>query len=298
MRRSRSPWLHLALFVATLATTTTVGALHYESFLQDFGAQVPPAVDTWTWLVRGFYYSGTILGILGAHELGHYAACWYYGVDATLPYFLPAPFVLTGTLGAVIRIRAVFPSKAVLFDVAAAGPLAGFAVLVPALVIGLRLSTIAPLPSDFSGVSLGEPLLFQAATWLVWGTIPDEQSLNIHPMVFAAWFGLFATAANLLPFGQLDGGHISYAVAGRRATLISLGTVLAAVALTVYSLSWLLVTALMVLMLVLLGPRHPRVADEAVPLDPARRWIAVITLVVFALCFTPSLIEPYELLPR
>jgi membrane-associated protease RseP (regulator of RpoE activity) len=294
-RRPDRVWLHVALLVATAATTTLAGALHYLAFIVDFGAR-EPQIGWAALLVKGTSYSATILGILGAHEMGHYLACRYYAVEASLPYFIPAP-LLTGTLGAVIRIRQAFPSKAVLFDIAVAGPIAGFVVLVPALFIGLSLSTVARLPEDFSGYSLGEPLLFQLAAWLVWGPIPDGYSLNIHPIVFAAWFGLFATAVNLLPFGQLDGGHISYAALGRRATAISICTVIIAIALTVYSQSWLLVTALMLVMVFVMGARHPRVIDEAEPLDPARRWIAIAAVVIFVLCFTPNLIEVYELIP-
>src|SRR5882724_10255632 len=126
-------------------------------------------------LLRGFWYSATILAILGCHELGHYFACRYYDVDASLPYFLPVPPpMLSGTLGAFIRIREPIPSKRMLFDIGIAGPIAGFLVAVPALFIGVAMSHVAHLPADFSGLELGEPLLFKVAEWLFWGTIPDS----------------------------------------------------------------------------------------------------------------------------
>ena len=179
-RRGR-PWVNLALFLATVASTTYIGAGHYRGFASDYAF---PLTAPWV-LWRGLWYSATILAILGAHELGHYYACRYYRVDASLPYFLPAPF-LTGTLGAVIRIRQVIPTKRMLFDIGVAGPIAGFIVAVPALFLGLGLSNVLPLPGEFVGFSLGEPPLFRFAAWLVWGTAPDGYSLNLHPVALAA----------------------------------------------------------------------------------------------------------------
>jgi len=287
-------WVHAAWFLATLVMTTLVGMAHYASFLSGFDGPSPPLTLSLVW--NGFWYSGTLLAILGAHEMGHYVMCRRHQVDATLPYFLPAPLPLTGTVGAFIKIREGFPSKAVLFDIGVGGPIAGFVVLVPALVIGLALSHVTRLPESFDGLSLGEPLLFKFVSWLQFGTIPDGYSINLHPMAFAAWFGLIATALNLMPFGQLDGGHIAYAVLGRRATLVSLATIGVAVGLTMSSMSWLFVTLLMLAMLFTIGARHPRVPDEHVPLDRARLWIAFASLVIFILCFTAAPIEPYKLI--
>ena len=294
-RRRRRPWIHLTLFLLTVATTTGVGALHYAGFAADFGASLPPF--TAGLLLQGLWYSGTILAILGCHEMGHYLACRYYGVDASLPYFLPAP-ILTGTLGAFIRIREPLTSKRVLFDVGVAGPIAGFVVAVPALFLGLALSRLVPLPADFTGLSLGEPLLFRAAAWLIWGTPPEGMSINMHPMAFAAWFGLLATALNLFPIGQLDGGHISYAVLGRASTWVTFGAVGGAFVLTWFSSSWLVWTGLLVVMLFLFGPRHPRTVDEHLPLDRGRLAIAALAFLIFVVCFTPAPIEVIELLPR
>lgn len=295
-RRFQHSWSrHVLLFLLTLATTTLVGAEHYGAFASDFQRRAPQ-FDWATWLISGFWYSGTLLAILGAHEMGHYLYCRRYSVDATLPYFLPAPLPLTGTLGAVIRIREPFPNRTVLFDIGVAGPLAGFAVLVPALFYGLTLSEIVPMPTEGSGLALGEPLLFQWAAHLVFGTVADGYGLNAHPMVFAAWFGMLATALNLLPFGQLDGGHITYATLGRLSTPISVVTVAVAIAMTFVSTSWLFMSIMMLVMLIVLGPRHPRVIDEFEPLGPGRRAIAVLALLVLAVCFTPVPIEPYDLI--
>jgi membrane-associated protease RseP (regulator of RpoE activity) len=245
-------------------------------------------------LLGGFWYSGTILLILGAHELGHYFACRYYQVDASRPFFIPMPMPLTGTLGAFIKIREPIPTKRMLFDIGAAGPFGGFLFAVPALFLGVAMSEVVRLPDKVVGLELGEPLLFQAAAWLMWGSIPEGYSLNLHPMGFAAWFGLFATALNLFPIGQLDGGHISYAVLGRRSTSVTIGSIGVAICLTFFSMSWLVWTFLLVAMTLAMGPRHPRTADEDIPLDRPRVWLAVAAFIIFVICFTPTPIEPTE----
>jgi membrane-associated protease RseP (regulator of RpoE activity) len=294
--RERRPWKHVLLFVLTVVTTTYVGGLHYALFQTNFSPG-PVDVSTGTLFRTGFWYSLSILAILGTHEFGHYFACRYYGVDASLPYFLPAPLPLTGTLGAFIRIRQTIPGKRELFDIGIAGPIAGFLVALPVLFLGMAMSRVVALPPATDGiVELGEPLLFQGAAWLVFGPIPAGYSINMHPMGFAAWFGLLATALNLFPIGQLDGGHISYAVLGRKSTAVTLATVLCLIALSFLSSSWIVWTVLTVVMLLAFGPRHPRTFDEEVPLDRARLWLAFFALVMFVLCFTPAPIEPFQLL--
>lgn len=288
-------WLHLTLLILTIVSTTLVGAEHYASFISDFGRR-PVDAGAADLLVNGLWYSGTILLILGTHELGHYLACRYYQVDATLPFFLPLPLPPTGTLGAVIKIREPFPNKRVLFDIGAAGPFAGFAVVVPALFIGIALSPVVVLPEKIIGYSLGEPFLFKAATWLTWGSIPDGYSLNLHPLAFAAWFGLIATSVNLIPFGQLDGGHICYAVLGRRSTAVTIASVCIAAALTFVSSNWVVWTALMLAMMLAVGPRHPHTLNESIPLDRTRVWLAAAAMIIFVMCFTYNPIEPLELL--
>jgi membrane-associated protease RseP (regulator of RpoE activity) len=282
------------LFALTVVSTTLVGAEHYAGYLAEFRSEAPP-LSLSRYLLGGLVYSFTILGILGAHEMGHYVACRIYRVDASLPYFLPAP-LLVGTMGAFIRIRQTIPNKRALFDIGVAGPIAGFVVAAPALVIGLALSNTARIPEAFSGFELGEPLLFRITAWLFFADVPSGYSINLHPIGFAAWFGLFATALNLFPVGQLDGGHIAYAVLGRRATYVTLAAGLSAVLLTFVSRSWLFPAIMMVVMIVLFGPRHPRTADEAEPLDRGRLLVALFALIIFVLCFTPAPIEIVDLI--
>ena len=292
-RQPNHPWLHFVLFLATVFSTMYMGSLHYAGFVTDFVQDAPSPS-----FLQGAWYSVTILAILGTHEMGHYLACRYYGVDASLPYFIPAPpVILTGTLGAVIRIRQRVPTKRMLFDIGAAGPIAGFAVAVPALALGLSLSRVVPLPDDFVGFTLGEPLLFQFVAWLIWGSAPEGYTLNLHPVGLAAWFGLLVTAINLFPIAQLDGGHISYATLGSRSTAVTLGTTVVIIVLAiVVSLSWAFWALMMVVMLIAFGAKHPPTLDDHVPLDDRRRWIAFGTLVIFVLCFTPAPIEVTDLI--
>jgi membrane-associated protease RseP (regulator of RpoE activity) len=302
MPASRPPervWKYVALFVLTLLTTTLVGIDHYASFLSGFRSIDLP-FSLWQLAIRGLWYSLSILAILGAHEFGHYYACRYYGVDASLPYFLPVPFVLTGTLGAFIRIRQQIPTKRALFDIGIAGPIAGFVVLVPVLMIGMYLSQVIQVPKDFKGpvYELGEPLLFKAIAWLTFGPVPEGYTVNMHPVAFAAWFGMLATTLNLFPIGQTDGGHVSYAVLGRFSTILSFGTLACLVGLSFISLSWIVWTVLMAAMLVLIGPRHPRTIDDHVPLDRARMWIAAFGLAIFIVCFSPVPAELVDLVAR
>ncbi len=290
------PWRYVWLFVLTVLSTTFAGVGHYGSFYLGFsGGDLP--FSAWELAARGLWYSVSVLAILGCHEMGHYFACKYYGVAASRPYFLPMPLLLTGTLGAFIRIRQPIQRKRELFDIGIAGPIAGFVVAVPLLFIGVYLSRIDEIPRDFQGnlFWLGEPLLFKAAVWLTFGPIADGFTVTMHPMAFAAWFGLIATALNLFPIGQLDGGHISYAVLGRKSSAVTIVMVMCLIGLAFWSLSWAVWAALTVLMLILFGPHHPRTADEAVPLDPGRKLLAVFAVIMFILCFTPAPIEPLDI---
>ena len=300
--RRRDPlWRYVVLFLLTLLSTTAVGTAHYQSFYRGFSIVPVPMAFNWIeLLVRGLWYSVPILAILGCHEMGHYYACRYYGVEASRPYFLPMPLVLTGTLGAFIRIRQPIQTKRQLFDIGIAGPIAGFLVAVPVLFAGMYLSKVVELPRNLHGsvLWLGEPLLFKAAVWLKFGAVPEGFTVNMHPVAFAAWFGMLATSLNLFPIGQLDGGHISYAVLGRKSTTVTLVMVACLIGLTFWSLSWAVWAGLTVLMLFVFGPRHPRTADEDEPLDSGRMWLAIFAVVMFILCFTPAPIEPMDLVTR
>ena len=288
-------WLHILLLLATIATTTIVGGMHYAAFASDFG-NTQVELTTYDLLINGLWYSATVLTILGCHELGHYLACRYYDVDASLPFFIPflipIPIFQTGTFGAFIRIREPIPSKRMLFDIGIAGPIAGFVIAVPALFIGMAMSNVLPVPEMMDGINLGEPLLLKLAARLLLGTLPHGYDVNLHPMSVGAWFGLIATSLNLFPIGQLDGGHISYAVLGRRSSHVTLVMIAGALVLTWFSPSWMVWTGLMVVMLFVFGRHHPRTFDEEVPLDTRRKWLALFAVVMFVLCFTPAPIQP------
>ncbi|HEY6214312.1 MAG TPA: site-2 protease family protein [Vicinamibacterales bacterium] len=279
-------WLHALLFVLTIVSTTAIGSLHYLGFVSAVAGRMPrmsvPAI-----LVHGFWYSGTVLGILGCHELGHYLACRYYNIDASLPFFLPIPLPPSGTLGAFIRIREPIPLKRMLFDIGIAGPIAGFLVAVPTLFIGVAMSRVMHVSDASAGTPLGEPLLLKLASHLLWGNIPEGYDLNTHPMAFGAWFGLLATALNLFPIGQLDGGHISYTVLGRKSSTVSLVGVAAGIVMSFISPTWIVWTVLMIAMLRVFGRHHPRVIDEDVPLDRSRMILAAVALIIFIVCFIP-----------
>jgi membrane-associated protease RseP (regulator of RpoE activity) len=281
---------HVVLFVLTLVTTTLAGAYFYGSYASELG-NVTPEISTSSLLLHGLWYSGGVLAILGAHEFGHYFACRYYGVNASLPYFiplwLPLPVPMPGTLGAVIRIRQPIASKRQFFDIGIAGPIAGFLVILPVLAFGMSQSTVVTLPENFVGLQFGEPLLFRLAAQCFHGSLPDGQSLNVHPAAWAAWFGLLATALNLCPVSQLDGGHISYAVFGRASSAITLVVTACMIGLTIYSGAYFLWTVLVVAMLYFMGRHHPRTSDEAEPLDPPRLWLAAFAGAMLLLSFTP-----------
>jgi membrane-associated protease RseP (regulator of RpoE activity) len=284
-------WLHALLFLLTLTTTTLVGRLHYLSYAADFGRRNARAD-----ILDGLWYSLTILAILGAHEFGHYVMCRRYNVDASLPYFIPLLFpggvpIQTGTLGAVIRIRQAFPTRQALFDIGVGGPIGGFLVLVPAFFIGLALSNVVVVPKNIPLINLGEPLLFKAGVKLMFGDVPSGSTVNMHPMVFASWFGMLATALNLLPFGQLDGGHLTYATLRRWATPLSLITVGAGLVMTLFTKSWMVFTFMMMVMLIVFGPRHPTVIYEDEPLPTSRYWIAAFALLMLILCISPVPME-------
>ncbi len=286
-------WLvHGGCLFATFVVTTFFGGWHYLEFLVDLG-QPPPgldAADAWFWF-GGLWFSLPVLAILGAHEAGHYVACRRYGVDASWPYFLPAPLPLSGTFGAFIRIRDVIPHTRALFDIGAAGPFAGFVVAVPLLGLGLWLSRLVPVPEHLEMLALGEPLIYQAVQHAIWGALPDDQLLHLHPVARAAWFGLLATALNLFPLAQLDGGHVAYAVFGAKARWITLATAATILALTLVSSSWIAWAVLVVVVLAVAGPSHPPTADDRTPLGRRRTALAFAAAVVLALCFTPAPVE-------
>ena len=288
--------LHIGLFIVTLITATLAGADSYASFVSEFGRR--PVVFDSSLILGGLWYSGTFLAILGAHEAGHYLYCRYYGLDASLPYFIPLPplLTITGTLGAVIRIREPFRTRTELFDVGIAGPVAGLVVLIPALFYGFTLSNIVPEPTSGTLTYFGEPLLFQWVAQLVMGTVPAGSTINVHPVVWGCWFGLFATALNLLPFGQLDGGHIVYAVFGDRiAKMVSAGTALGLAGMIALSITWVVPTVMLLAMWRFIGLGHPVPMNPYEPLSNGRRAFALVALIALIVCFTPTPIRIEDL---
>jgi len=281
--------LPLALFFATLATTLWVGgalgiAAASPELFGGAGAQLSAADWIWTWIVHGAPYSLSLLSILFAHEMGHWLAARAWGVQATLPYFLPMPLTLVGTRGAFIRVRSPFPHRRALLDVGLAGPFAGFVVALPLLAYGVSASR--PGVGDAGDLQFGEPIAFRFFAALFGPTLAEGEVLYLSPVGLAAWFGLLLTAINLLPMGQLDGGPALYALFRGRARKLSRGVVLAMAPLALLSPTWL-VWALLAL---LFGAwrAHPPTLDDEAPLPPNRRWVAFAALLVLVVCFTPE----------
>ena len=228
-------------------------------------------------LQAGLSFSLPLIVILLAHELGHYFACLYYQLDATLPYFLPVPTFI-GTFGAFIRIRSIIYSRTVLFDVGIAGPLAGFVVLMPFLFYGVWMSHVSPA-AHMGDLVFGTPLLLRWFESIFFPGVAPE-AIYLHPMARAAWVGLFATALNLLPIGQLDGGHIVYSLNSRWAPRISLAAIVMLIPLGYFYPPWWG----WAVVLYFFGRRHPQIHDDF-PLNPQRRMFALLALVIFAACF-------------
>jgi len=236
-----------------------------------------------TYFVGGPLYSLSVISILLAHEMGHYFMSRKYGIPVTLPYFLPFPFSPFGTFGAIIRMKGVFINKKVLFDIGVAGPLSGFVVAIPFIIIGINLSTIQSVTGNTSYFQLGDPLIFKIVQRSLIGDIPKGSDLVLHPFGYAGWVGLFVTALNLLPVGQLDGGHIVYAVCGEKSKWIFGATIAALGAFSIfYNPGWLM----LVIILLIFGMRHPQTFDAETELDGKRKIIAFIILIIFLLSFT------------
>jgi Zn-dependent protease len=285
----RRVWVHIALLLATFITTMAVGSRIQRNFEHQqptfsFSEDSPFFPVSWighpSELLPGLPFSLTLMFILLAHEMGHYLYARHYRVYATLPYFVPFPSLI-GTLGAFIRIKSPIPSRAALFDIGIAGPIAGFIPACVALVAGLSLShPIAA--SDTSSLQLGFPLAFHLAARILHITTP-LRALSLHPVATAAWVGMFATALNLLPGGQLDGGHILFSLSPPIHRTVSFLTVLALIPLGKYFWTgWLLWAVLLAMTM-----RHPPVPREPAVSGP-RRLVALFGALMFILSFTPA----------
>ncbi len=266
-------WVNLLLLVATILTTLFVGALH---------AGKDPFSDFRN-IISGIPFSIGIIMILGSHELAHYLVARHYGVDVTPPYFLPVPHPMTGTMGAFIKIRSPVPSKTALVRVGVAGPLTGFLVAIPVTIIGLALSKVRLIPSDIPLLRLGSPLIFELISKVLHGAPPPGFDILLHPLAFAGWLGMFVTALNLLPVGQLDGGHIAYAVLGKRYRIFSVVVIVGLLGLGIFWMGW----PFWAFIATILGLRHPPPLDNITPLDKVDFLLVLLALIILIVTFTP-----------
>jgi len=271
------PRTNIILFLLTVLSTLVAGSGAFFAF--------DPLAEPRR-LLEGVPFAFTLLAILGTHEFGHYFTARAYGASVSLPYFIPAPPpLLFGTLGAIIRMRSPARDRNSLFDIAAAGPLAGLVVALPALWIGLGWSKVAAVPSGGS-VTFGDSLLMRFMTWLVFGPLPPGHDVFVHPVALAGWVGLFVTALNLFPVGQLDGGRIAYALFGARHRQISIATFLALLALGAVTGSgnWFVWAFLLFFVM---GFRHQPPLDDLSPLSPGRYAVGFFCLLLLVLLIPP-----------
>jgi membrane-associated protease RseP (regulator of RpoE activity) len=296
----RRYWLHALLFLATVFSTLCIGArlqYNFDHHLPAISSDSSDMLDYWPWqwalqgwqyLKLGLPFSLSLLGILTAHEFGHYFFCVKRKVYATLPFFIPAP-TLIGTFGAFIRIKSPIRSRSDLFDIGISGPIAGFIVAVPVLFFGLMLSMPMPVGIKASDISFGTPLIFELMHRLLaaLGNATNANfalsSLYLHPMAMGAWVGMFATSLNLLPGGQLDGGHIIFAVKPRLHRPITLLAIVVLLPLSWYCWAGWLLWAIVLRMT---GDQHPEVPHQP-PLDKKRLWLAAFALVMLVLTLSP-----------
>ncbi len=277
---------HIALYMLTFLSTTLTGMT-----MTDMAGLAG--------LLTALSYSLPVMLILTAHELGHYIFARLYGVPVTLPYFIPMPFISPfGTMGAFIRMKGLPPDRRSLFDIAFWGPAMSFIFSIPFLIGGLWLSEVRRVPAEFSGLVFGDSLLIKIATFFIFD-VPPGYEVYIHPMAFAAWAGLFVTAINLFPIGQLDGGHIAYAVFGKRQKEVGYLFLAILLLLSFEFTGWFL----WVLILIFMGVVHPPLPSEYfhyLPLDQGRKRLALLSGLILLFCFVPNPIRheapvPHEL---
>lgn len=272
-KRQRLPIIPVLLFAVTLLTTLGAGALQQG---------VNPFEDP-AGLLKGVPFSFTLLLILGSHEFGHYYLARRNNVETTLPFFIPAPSII-GTFGAVIRMKSPIMDRRSLLEIGAAGPLIGVIVTLPVLVLGLYLSKVEPIPSE-GVITLGSSALLGLLSYVVHGPLPEGMDVIFHPFAFSGWIGLLVTSLNLMPVGQLDGGHVAYALFGSRQKQIAwiFMVILVVLGLT-GSVGWLVWAAILYF---LVGVKHPPVYYEWIPLDRRHKVIGWVTILIFAATFTP-----------
>ncbi len=293
-------WLNVLLFVITACSTFYVGlswSLNYKhaDILAQNSEFSPDLSLIFSSEVIGLsiIYTAVLLGILLGHEFGHFLACRYYRINATLPYFIPFPNLI-GTMGAFIKIKSPIKKKHQLFDIGIAGPLTGFILAVPALVYGLSLSKVVPsIAAKEGSFMLGDPLLLKIIAGMIFKNIPPNSAIFFHPVAFAGWVGLLVTALNLFPIGQLDGGHVSYALLGKKSRYVARVFLAAFFVLAIFLWAGWLILALLI---IFLGMKHPAIEDEAEPLSQGRKIIAYVIVLIFILSFIPDPIKGYSLI--
>ncbi len=278
--------VNVLLFALTCVSTLAAGWMFAGSETFDALRNAPGL----TRFLAGLPFAGTLLAILGVHEFGHYFTARYHGAEVSLPYFIPAPPpLLFGTLGAIIRMRSPARDRNALFDIAAAGPLAGLAIALPAVLIGLAWSRLVPIPPE-GRVIFGDSLLMSWLTHVYFGAIPHGMMIFTHPIVDAAWAGFFVTALNLIPVGQLDGGRIAYALFGQQHRAVGIATFIGVLLLGVLtgSANWFVWA---VLLFFLVGFRHGPPLDDLTPLSPWRRAVGWLCMALLVLLIPPVPIE-------
>jgi len=287
--KGKPQWVNIVLFITTIFTTMLSGSLLFiEGENLTLGKLIGEMLS-YENLFRGLiFFSIPLLAILGIHELGHYFASRRHGVAASLPFFIPLPpnpLLPLGTMGAVISMREPIPDRRTLLDIGVAGPIAGFIVSIPVLIIGLALSSVVSLSEIPQGsVMLGDNLVIMIFSRIMFN-VPSGYTISLHPTAFAGWVGLLVTAINLLPAGQLDGGHVARAVLREKHRYISFATVITLAIMTFMGLgNWLLMILLLVF---LLGTEHPPALNEYISLDLKRKILALLALIIFILSFPP-----------
>ena len=270
--------IHWVLFISTIFTTLLAGAMMEGALVFSKPLEI----------LKGFPFSITLMLILGTHEFGHYYYAQKHKVEATLPYFLPAPpfLFLIGTFGAFIKIKSPIYKKDALLQIGAAGPIAGFIIAVPALLIGLKLSNVVEKVDINNAIMLGDSLLMKFLTWMTYPNLLETQDIMLHPMAFAGWIGLLVTMLNLLPIGQLDGGHIAYAMLGKKQNIFGKLAFIALIPLSFISLNWLFWGLL--IFFLMRSAKHPPIHDINIPLSKFNKRIGYICLIIFILCFIPA----------
>ena len=279
-KKPRSVWINIILLIATIFTTTLAGALQWVDIDQVDWMNMFAMSYLWQGLI---FFSVPLLLILGVHEMGHYYASKKHHVDASLPYFipLPPPFLL-GTFGALISTHEPIPNRKALLDIGVAGPLCGFLVAIPISLIGFFLmqQSPIPLPTNETNLSLMPPLLLQ---WMQ-SLFLLEGNYVIHPTLFAGWVGIFLTAVNLLPAGQLDGGHVARAILKEKHKYISWVVIFILAALSFFYTGWLMFA---IIILLFIGTQHQPPLNELTPLDTRRKLLGLAILLIFILSFAP-----------